>query len=285
MKKIILCPNPGRDRGFKLTKQVYDMLTEAGCEPVMCMFPGSRWYDKPQNMTTAKLRDALNYADMVVSFGGDGTLMRIARETASFDVPILGVNLGNKGFMVELERDQTDLILKAAGGEYMIERRMMLDVAVERGGRTVHSDFALNDIVVNGVGRILNLTVFGDGKRISAFSGDGVVVSSPTGSTAYSLSAGGPIVEPAAENIIVTPICAHILVAKSFVLAPDRRVTVKVGDIGTRQAYMTADGGVSVNLTSGDIISVSRSKYVTKLISVSGRSFYERVSEKLGERL
>ncbi len=133
------------------------------------------------------------------------------------------------GFMAELEPGDIDRIPGAVLGGYDIHTRMMLDVALIRDGETILKDFALNDAVIRGLTRVVELSVYGDGQLISHFSGDGAVIASPTGSTAYSMSAGGPIVEPSAENIIITPICAHALVAKSFVLAPDRQVMAEIG--------------------------------------------------------
>ena len=130
----------------------------------------------------------------------------------------------------------------------------------------------------------MELSVFGDGQLISHLSGDGTVIASPTGSTAYSMSAGGPIVEPSAENIVITPICAHALVAKSFVLAPDRRVTVEIGRKKENPVFLSVDGGDSIALLPGDRVHIRKSAMATRLAHLANRSFYKKVSEKLGER-
>ncbi len=160
----------------------------------------------------------------------------------------------------------------------------MLDVSLVRNGEVIYKDFALNDVVANGIVRMIDVTVWGDDRKITSFSGDGVVVATPTGSTAYSMSAGGPIVEPSAENIIITPICAHVLVAKSFVLAPDRKVTVEIGSNKGNQAYLTSDGGTYVSLRDGDRINVSKSSLEAQFIHLPDKSFYDKVREKLGEK-
>lgn len=283
---ILLCPNPERDNRLELTKKVYDMLCEMGVKTAVCpVFRTYADYSFPiHGMKIEPVAERIGEASMMITFGGDGTILHAARMTAPKEIPILGVNMGTKGFMAELERDDLDLIAKAVRGDYTVDRRMMLDVTVWRGDKPIYSDFALNDVVIGGIAKIINLTVRGDGRLITEFSGDGLVVATPTGSTAYSMSAGGPIVEPDAENILITPICAHALIAKAFVLAPERCVTAKVGSLRGKQAFVSADGGASVNLESGDVIQVVKSKFVTNLISVSGISFYERVSEKLGER-
>lgn len=285
MKKIVLCPNPGRDRGLVLTAKVYEMLKKMGAKPVVCpFFDRYGGVDGQFGLPVSDLRDEVGDADMLITFGGDGTILRTARAAAPSGTPILGINMGKIGFMADLEKDDISLISKAVNGDYRVDRRMMLDVSIERNGEKVYSDFALNDVVVGGIARIIELSVYGDGEKITGFSGDGLVAATPTGSTAYSMSAGGPIVEPAAENIIVTPICAHGLIAKSFVLTPERVVTVQIGDLGRKSAYLTADGSASVSLESRDVISIKRSEYTTKLVRVSDRSFYKIVSEKLGER-
>jgi NAD+ kinase len=183
--------------------------------------------------------------------------------------------------MAELESVDAECILSAAEGGNEIERRMMLDVEVLRDGKSVYSDFALNETVISGRARLLHMTVRGDGRVISELSGDGVVIATPTGSTAYSMAAGGPIMEPEAENIIITPICAHAIFAKSFVLVPQRTVEVQLNDNDDRGAYVSADGEVGFDLMSGDRIVVRESKYVTRLIRVTDTSFYEKVEKKL----
>jgi NAD+ kinase len=231
----------------------------------------------------------LGSADMIIVFGGDGTILRAARAAATTAgaarrVPILGVNMGAKGFMAEIEQEDIGLIPKAVCGDYPFEHRMMLDVELKRGGNVIYTDFALNDVVIAGMTKVIDLTLFGDGQKITHFSGDGAIVATPTGSTAYSMAAGGPIVEPSAGNIIVTPICAHVLAAKAFVLAPERRVTVELGHVKANPAYLTVDGGVYLNLVSGDVINVCKSEKETLFVHLSDKSFYKKVSEKLGEK-
>ena len=285
MKKVILCPNLVRDRNLELTMRVSGMIRECGAATVICpLFDQGAEHDLATPVKTSELTKELPGADMLITFGGDGTILRAARAAAGFDVPILGVNLGDMGFMAELEPDDIGLIPAAVMGGYDIKTRMMLDVALEREGETIYSDFALNDAVIRGLTRVVELSVYGDGQLISHFSGDGAVVASPTGSTAYSMAAGGPIVEPSAENIIITPICAHVLVAKSFVLAPDRRVTVEIGCRKANPVFLSVDGGDSIPLIPGDRILIRKSAIATQLAHLANKSFYKKVSEKLGER-
>lgn len=271
MKKIILCPNPERDIRFAVSDRVKKMLDEMQVDYDVC---------EGTEALAGKLADA----EMIITFGGDGTILHAARAAASKNVPLLGVNMGNKGFIAELEIDEIDLIKKAVSGEYWLETRMMLDISVSRDSSTIYSDFALNDVVVGGIAKVIDLSVWGDGRRITGFSGDGVVIATPTGSTAYSMAAGGPIVEPDAENIIVTPICPHVLRGRTYVLTASRLVSVDIGQLGSKQAYLSVDGGKSVSLHGGDIICVKQSGFVTKLVRVTYKSFYEKVSGKLGEK-
>ena len=283
MRKIVLCANPGRDRDFALTRKVYRDLIGMGIRPVLCVFGGDdRVESVPEDMEHGVLDEVIDGAMFVVTLGGDGTLLHAARAAAPCGVPVLGINLGNKGFLTELTRENTDLILKAAMGEYSLEKRMMLDVELYRDGERIFQDYALNDAVVGGMARVVGLRILGDGRRITEFSGDGVVLATPTGSTAYSLAAGGPLVEPEAENIIITPICAHVLAARSYVLAPDRRVTVMIDRVSGKAAYLSCDGGTCIMLESGDELQVSRSQLTVSMVRLTDSMFYEKISHKLG---
>ena len=161
---------------------------------------------------------------------------------------------------------------------------MMLDVSVRREGRRVFRETALNDAVLTkgAVGRVLDLEVTGDRVTIASFSGDGVVIATPTGSTAYSLAAGGPIVEPTAENVIVSPICAHSIHAKPFVLDSGRVVGVRVTPGCRKTGWLSVDGGKAFRIQPGDWVECRRSQQVTRLVRLTGRSFYERIHLKLG---
>ena len=216
-RRVILCPNPTKDDRLETSRRAKAMLEEAGFEVCICPeFVDGRPDDLPGDLPLRELEDVIDGAALVVSLGGDGTIMHTARRMMGYEIPIIGVNLGTMGFMAELDRSELEMLLPAARGEFTPSARMMLEICVERAGETVFRDFALNDVFVHGVLQTIRMTARGDGRKILEFSGDGIVVSSPTGSTAYSLSAGGPIVEPTAENLILTPICATALTARSF---------------------------------------------------------------------
>ncbi len=271
MEKVLLFANPTRDIGLSCLESVKKIADQCGVSygviDISCH--------------SGALETG---ADMAVTFGGDGAILRAARALCSLPTPILGLNLGHKGFMAELEPGETSLVAQAFQGKYTVENRMMADVTVFRDGRPILRDFALNEAVVRGMSRVIGINVYGDGRRIMSFDGDGVIVSTPTGSTAYSLSAGGPIVEPTAQSLIVTPVCPHILSARSYVLAPERAVTLELRPLSGKTAYLSVDGGESVALSDSDRVEIRRSSLVTGLVRITGRSFYEKVNSKLGDR-
>ncbi len=285
---VVLSPNPYRDRGLKVALSAQKILRQSGVETVMCLpftlEEGSR-VELPANMKLHSLKKSLAKADMLVCFGGDGTILHAAKDANVYGVPMLGVNLGSVGFMAELEMGELSQLAKIAQGKYALEARMMLDVQVVREGKVVFRDIALNDAVITkgAVARVLDLSVFGDKVLISHLSGDGVILSTPTGSTAYAMSAGGPIVEPTAENIIFTPICAHALHAKAVVLGPERLVSVRLPQDSRRSAYLSADGGRAFKLGVGDQVEIRKSQRQTRLVKLTGRSFYDILNQKLGK--
>lgn len=286
--KIVLCPNPYRDRGLRAAQSAQRILESAGAATAICLpfdvEPPSR-LDLPAGVGLGRLDRELEGADVLVCFGGDGTILHAAHEANARNIPVLGVNLGSIGFMAELEHGELSLLSRLASGKFGIERRMMLDVSVRREGRCVFEQHALNDAVLTkgAVARVLDLEVTGDRVTISSFSGDGVVVATPTGSTAYSMAAGGPIVEPTAENIIIAPICAHSLHAKPFVLGAGRAVGVRLAPGSKKTAYLSVDGGRAFRIQPGDWVECRRSRQVTRLVKLTGRSFYERINQKLGK--
>lgn len=280
MDKVLLSSNPYKDTGLKNALSAYELLKGIGIEAKVCLPFEAKV--KCEDVKLHALEDELKDSDLLVCFGGDGTILHSAKLAAYNNVPILGVNVGTMGFMAEIESNELDLILKVIAGDYRLENRMMLDISVFRGEKLIYSDIALNDAVITkgAIARIIDLSVLCDGEEITKFSGDGVIISTPTGSTAYSMSAGGPIVEPTAETILMTPICAHALYAKSFVLSGDREVNVKIGSLSRKTAYLSSDGGRAVNLIGGDRVVVKRSDYYTSLVRVKNISYFRIIYNK-----
>lgn len=285
--KIVLSSNPYRDRGLRVALEARRVLEHAGAQTVLCLpfqpKKGDR-LDLPRQVSLSLLDRELATADLLICFGGDGTILHAARDATTYGVPILGVNTGSVGFMAELERSELTLLAPLAHGLYTIEERMMLDVKVLRGDKVISQDTALNDAVISkgSMARVAEMEVLADRVKATAITGDGVIIATPTGSTAYSMSAGGPIVEPTSRSIIVTPVCAHQLTARAMVLAPDRVVTVQLPRGNHKYLYLSVDGGKAVRLTGGDRVDVCQSKRSTQLVRLADRSFYQVINQKLG---
>ncbi len=281
---VVLCPNPHRDTDLAHTLRAKVLLENAGEAVRVCpiLSDGSK-LPPAEGIETASLESALPGAKLVVCFGGDGTLLHTARAVMREKIPLLGVNLGSKGFLTDLPADGLARLIEAARGDYVPESRMMLDVELQRADGTVLRDTVLNDVAIHGIANTIRVKALGDGSVITDFPGDGIICATPTGSTAYSMSAGGPLVEPTARNLILTPICAHALMTRSFVLAPERKVELHVGDLNRKRAVLSLDGNAH-ELQHGDVVRITRSVYETVFARVSGRSFYDIAYEKLGER-
>ena len=279
---IAICPNPFRDAELKLTRQAVKLLNDAGFKTAVCpVFAGENDRVIPGNIETERLGDIARDCSLIIIIGGDGTILAVSRQIKGLEVPLLGVNLGTKGFMAALEPEDIGLIVKAARGEYKISRRTMLDVSLIRDGKAIYIDYALNDAVVHGYGDCVKISAWCDGERMTSFSGDGVIISTATGSTGYSMSAGGPIVEPEADAMILSPICAHMMSARSFVLGPGRRISVKTEKLHGRKAYLSVDGNPVLDLSNGDMLLAERSEHCTLMVDMGRKSFYELAFEKL----
>lgn len=283
MKQIVLTPNPYRDKNFQTVRAAMKVLKEAGMEPRLCLpFEVDRNYELPKDLRFHKLDRELQNAEMVICFGGDGTILHMAKAATRKNVPILGVNIGTMGFMAELESSELDQLARLANDDYTLDKRMMLDVVVQRDRDIIFHDIGLNDVVVTkgAIARIAHVAVKCDGVEVMECGGDGVIVATPTGSTAYSLSAGGPIVEPEASNILITPICAHDVMSRCIVASDKRVITVELVRNARRNAYLSVDGGKAFRLNLGDVVTVRRSNLETKLIRLKDRSFYDVVNMK-----
>ena len=245
-------------------------------------FEIDRSYDLPKDLHFSRLDRELPTASAVVCFGGDGTILHMAKSATRNGIPILGVNIGTMGFMAELESTELDQLSRLATDDYTIDSRMMLDVTVHRDRDIIFHDICLNDCVITkgAVARIVHLAVNCDGVQAMECGGDGIIVATPTGSTAYSLSAGGPIVEPGAHSILVTPICAHDVASRSIVASDQRVITVSLTHNARRNAFLSVDGGKALRMNMGDVATIRKSNLATKLIRLKDRSFYDVVNMK-----
>ena len=283
MKNIVLTPNPYRDKNFQTVRSALQILKNAGAQTRLCLpYVVDRGYELPKDLRFSRLERELPNAELVICFGGDGTILHMAKSAAKRGVPVLGVNIGTMGFIAELESSELDKLANLVRGEYTLESRMMLDVTVQREQDILFHDICLNDVVVTKgtVARIVHLAVKCDGTTAMEMGGDGVILATPTGSTAYSLSAGGPIVEPEAQNIVITPICPHDMGSRCIMASDKRTITVEMARNARRNAYLSVDGGKAIRLNMGDVVTVKKSQIVTKLVRLNQRSFYDVVNVK-----
>ncbi|MDQ5985183.1 MAG: NAD kinase [Syntrophus sp. SKADARSKE-3] len=222
--------------------------------------------------------------DLLAVFGGDGTMLRTARAVREFPVPIIGINLGLFGYLTEVNlNEMIDAFEVILQGNYQTERRMMLDVSIQAAGDSSKARTVLNDAVINrgNLSRIVDLETFVDDCYLTTFKADGLIVSTPTGSTAYSLSAGGPIVFPQHDSIIVNPICPHTLTNRPIILPGRAQLKVVLRSKG-EGATLTFDGQVSVLMKSGDAMIITKSRYETLLVCSPHRDYLEILRSKLG---
>ena len=286
MKKVVMTPNPYRDRNFTYVLQAQKILSEVGVEAKICLaFEVDSSFTLPQNVPLYALQEEIRDADALICFGGDGTILHSSKFASRHNIPILGVNIGTVGFMAELESGEMDLLARLAEDRYSIDERMTLYVRVVHDGKVIYRDVALNDAVITkgAVARVIQPSVLIDGRQAMCFSGDGIIAATPTGSTAYSMSAGGPIVEPQADNIILTPICAHNLQPRSLIASPGRKVEIQIGRVNKRNAFLSVDGGKAVRIFGGDSILIESGTQKIKLIKLKETSFFDLVISKLNK--
>lgn len=223
-------------------------------------------------------------AEAVIVLGGDGSLLDAARHATPLGKPLLGVNLGHLGYMTELELTDLDKLACLTDGQFTLDRRAMLDISVRTEQGVVRAEsFALNDAVLsNGsVARIVDLELYEGGSKVSAYRADGLIVATPTGSTAYSMSAGGPITDPHLRCLCVTPVCPHSLSARPIVFGDDAVLEIKNVCQREKMLYLTVDGRINYEVYRGDVVRLTRSATETRLIRISKGGFYEKLQKKM----
>ncbi len=231
------------------------------------------------------LTDAIAKSDFCIAIGGDGTIMSLAKTAAISDKPVLGINFGRMGFIAGLEPQNADDIVKLTEAQFTIDRRMMLKVTVT-SGENMRTLYALNDAVIarGALSRIIDLSVSLDDKIISHYRADGLLLSTPTGSTAYSLSAGGPVIDPTISCILLTPVCPHSLFSRSVLFADTARLTVQAENEANDEVFLTVDGQDSVKIMRGDRIIIEKANVQAQLIKIKDKNFYQILSDKFNER-
>lgn len=279
--RIGIIANVDRDVGFKYTRIVAECITGMGGH--ICIQP--HVYNHLGFGESFPDEDMLYAAsDLVICLGGDGTFLKVVRKIYKKKLPILGINLGNLGFLTDIDRnDIENAVRHLFNKEYTLEERLMLQTAIIRDGKVIARDVALNDIVISrgAISRILHVKTYINDMFVDNFPGDGLIVSSPTGSTAYTLSAGGPIVEPDTNVIIVTPICPHILYSRSFITPADRVVRAEVDEDFHHIAMVTVDGQEGYEVVGGDAIEVRKSEHTIQLVRMNTRNFFNILRTKI----
>ena len=227
-------------------------------------------------------------SDMLIVLGGDGTLISVAREAGALEKPILGVNLGSLGFLTEITTQELFPVLeRILSGDYQTSDRLMLDVSVARNGDRIEQYQVLNDVVINkgALARIIDIKVWVNDSYLTTFKADGLIISSPTGSTAYNMAAGGPIIYPGSECLVITPICPHMLTNRPMIVSADASIRVEVM-FQDEDVVLTADGQVGTSLQGGDIVEIMQASSRTRLILSPEKDYFEVLRTKLrwGER-
>jgi NAD+ kinase len=280
MRHFLVATNRDKDIDLKLTHKIQEYLEKHGAD----IFVVPDVYKNGIDQT--KIPDNIECA---IALGGDGTILQMSRCLRESDIPVLGVNLGNLGFLAEIEVNQIEQMLDCLlKDEYRIENRMMLQGQVIHKDQIEGEEFALNDIVIgrSGFSRIISLNVYVNGHLLDNYHADGIIVATPTGSTGYNLSAGGPIINPVSKMIVVTPICAHAIQSKSIILDMDDKISIKVQRVRKTQleeAFATFDGQKGIQLTSDDVVNIETAQQVTKLIKITDHSFYDILKRKIGK--
>lgn len=231
--------------------------------------------------------EKIRESDMIITVGGDGTFLKGARKAVKWNIPIVGVNLGSVGFLNEIEKDKIeDSIKLIVTKNYQIEDRMILKSFVYKNNEIVFEDISVNDVVISrgSISRVLHLSTFINEVLVEKIPGDGLIIASPTGSTAYSLSAGGPIVEPDVDMLILTPICPHLLYSKSVVTTGDRVVKVIIDEGIEYNAMVTIDGQIGYSVTGGDVVEIKRATQRLKIVRFNKPNFFQILKQKINNR-
>ena len=281
MKHIGLIPNPIKDPHFTLSRKISNYLIDLGAT----VYTDQTYKGlAPDNVNILPLEKIYDICECLIAIGGDGTLLRIAQPASLADKPILGINYGKIGYMAELEFHEINQLDHLLNNNFKIEERAMLQVSVVRDGKIIFESIALNDAVISSsaITRLIDMEVTANGHDIATYSADGLIVSTPTGSTGYSLSAGGPVLEPTGDALILTPVCPHTLGTRPIVFASDSTIEIQLIQLIDKDAHLTVDGYQRLPLRGGDIVKTFRSKRITKLIKIKNLNFYRILNHKLG---
>lgn len=283
MKKIGIICKPHRKEPLEILQELLPFLRQKGCDVLVDAETAAAI-----NINGFSRKEIPSLVDVVLVLGGDGTMLNVSRLVAEKGIPILGINLGSLGFITEVNRDEIfNVVERMLEDGCPMEERLMLSASIHRDGRKISEYTVLNDVVINkgALARIIDLETNINGNYVTTFKADGLIISTPTGSTAYSLSAGGPILYPTLGSIVLTPICSHTLTNRPIVLPDDFRIEIIIKSF-SEDVFLTLDGQVGFSLRIGDIVEVNKSDYKAKLLLPAERDYFEVLRTKLkwGER-
>lgn len=274
--KIAILPNLNNTGVAELTDKIIEELTNIGIESYVVNYM--------KNSYTQNL-NALEDADVTIAVGGDGTTLQVAKLSAVLGKSTLGINAGRLGFMSGLEPDELNMLSNLSNGNYSIEERMMLDANFNIGNSN-HKRVCLNDAVISrgDLARLIDIKVECEGRTVTNSRADGMIVATPTGSTAYSMAAGGPVLSPDNSCFVVTPICPHSLINRSIVFSSEKSLEITVNNDKNNNSFLSIDGEESFQIDSNTVITITKSKFTARLIKIKPENFYEILNNKLLER-
>lgn len=276
MTSIALVYNTKHETSYDLLLTLVDYIRQQGASVFLCG-------DRPGFMVTELEQHSFAGCDAVVVLGGDGTMLSVARAVAPYGIPLFGINMGRVGFLSSVERsDAFQAIDDLLCGNYTIEERLLLNAQLNRDGQTIKTCTAFNDIVVSGgdMFRAVPLDLYIDEEKINSYNADGIIVSTPTGSTGYSLSAGGPIVMGALDVMVITPVCPHTFFSRPIIASADSQVMI-TNQYDSNMVTLTADGQIWLKLVYKDEIIISQARDKVRLIHFGGDFYFDRIKSKL----
>lgn len=284
--KTAIIPNPTKTGALEFTKKAIKLIQSKGCTALLASGFKSDFSEFDKIEYYYDVESMMKNCDIVIAVGGDGTIIKAAKYAAAENRPILGVNFGRIGFVAKLEPDELPKLESILSGDYKTESRMILKAEfVSRNGEK-STYYALNDVVISrgSFSRIVDFTIAHNEREICSYRADGLIFSTPTGSTAYSLSAGGPVVEPTMGCIVFTPVCTHSLFSRPIVFSAESLLSVGASCDESCEVIVTVDGQSSKKLCEGDTVIISRAENEAKLIITSEKTFYSVLSDKLNRR-
>ena len=280
MKKIAILPNSDKDTGLEKTKYVIECLSG---KAELYMLKVHEF--NTESVCFVDECDIYSMVDYAIVLGGDGTIIQCATECAKNNIPVMGINMGTVGFLTEVEIDDiSEAVNKLLNDDFETEKRMMLCTEIIKDSKTVSVHHALNDVVISKTidEKLINIGLYTNNELVNSYNADGLIFATPTGSTGYSISAGGPVADPLMQLYIATPICAHMLSARSAILSAEKEIIIKIGNNrADTDAVVTTDGDIRGYINSADEIRISKSEFEFELIKTVKQSFYETLLSKL----